>query len=317
MKKRIMAVLMIVVWGVGIPLTASTTPSVVDEVLSLMSKEYLYSFDIRGCKETIRRAINDGFRVDVKGGCLDPFTRYIPPAEMRLAEEVSLIETPRTVEQGEVYFRRFDGVMYIAVRGFMKNKTPARFRFAMDQADFANPLVVIDVRGNGGGKLKSVIEMLRYMSSGNRGDLITLKHRGYIETYTAAGHYKRRNIFIPANTEKAGRFSHYRVVVLVNGRSASAAEIFAGVMKEQGSPVVGQTTYGKGVGQGIFKLSNGGGFKLTTFEYFVGDNETPVNGVGVEPDYPVEDSRRLLPSRNATKKDRQFMKAVEVLKNMK
>ena len=100
------------------------------------------------------------------------------------------------------------------------------------------------------------------------------------------------------------------MVVLVNYYSASASEILTGALKDHGrAKVVGEKTYGKGVIQNVFQLTDGSVLKLTFAEYFT-PNENKINQVGIEPDYTVE-----LPSAGSNDTtDTQLEKAKEILK---
>ncbi|MGO4987257.1 S41 family peptidase [Gallicola sp. Sow4_E12] len=82
------------------------------------------------------------------------------------------------------------------------------------------------------------------------------------------------------------------MTVLVNQGSASASEILAGALKDYGRAVIiGETTFGKGIVQRIFPLSEnvetGPGVKLTISEYYT-PKGTKIHGVGVEPDIKIE-----------------------------
>lgn len=179
----------------------------------------------------------------------------------------------------------------------------------------ANPKVVIDIRENPGGCLGCVLEMLYYFSNKPNDRMLTIKQKKREEVETIQNNY---GYFIDRETRQPklpGEFKDYRIVILVDKYSASASEIFAGTMKDWGFIIVGSTTYGKGVGQTIFPLSDGSGFALTTFEYLVGNSKTSVNKKGVLPSISVEDTRT---SRDDTLgvKDSQFQKALEVLNKM-
>lgn len=79
------------------------------------------------------------------------------------------------------------------------------------------------------------------------------------------------------------------LVVLVNGYSASASEIVAGAIKDDGrGQLVGEKTFGKGVVQMIFPLTNDGAIKFTSGVYYTPDGIN-INEVGIEPDVPVAD----------------------------
>ena len=99
------------------------------------------------------------------------------------------------------------------------------------------------------------------------------------------------------------------LVVLVNYYSASASEILTGALKDHGrATVVGEKTYGKGVIQNVFQLTDGSVLKLTFAEYFT-PNDSKINEVGIEPDYVVE-----LPEDAENTTDTQLEKAKELLK---
>ncbi|MGI5838074.1 MAG: S41 family peptidase [bacterium] len=77
------------------------------------------------------------------------------------------------------------------------------------------------------------------------------------------------------------------LAVLVNGGSASASEIVAGAVKDRAAgTLVGTRTYGKGSVQGLFRLSNGGGFRLTTDKYLT-PGGISIHGTGIDPDILV------------------------------
>jgi len=80
---------------------------------------------------------------------------------------------------------------------------------------------------------------------------------------------------------------HYPLVVLVNGNSASAAEIVSGAIKDTGSGIlVGEKTFGKGVVQSILSLPDGSAVKITTQHYYTA-HKNDINHKGIEPDIKV------------------------------
>ena len=102
------------------------------------------------------------------------------------------------------------------------------------------------------------------------------------------------------------------MVVLVNGNSASAAEILSGSIKDYGlATLVGENTFGKGIVQNIYPLGDGSGIKLTVSEYYLPNDEC-IHGEGIAPDITVElDQERLLEDGSDNQKD----KAIEVIKD--
>lgn len=101
------------------------------------------------------------------------------------------------------------------------------------------------------------------------------------------------------------------LVVMINGYSASASEIFAGAVKDHKlGTLVGTTTYGKGIVQNIYSLNDGTSLKITSAEYFT-PNGTNIHGIGVAPDVEIEYEY----DENHPEKDNQLEKAIEVLKS--
>ena len=102
------------------------------------------------------------------------------------------------------------------------------------------------------------------------------------------------------------------LVVLVNENSASASEVLAGTLKDNGrAQLVGVTTFGKGIVQTFYSLSDGSGVKLTTAHYFT-PNGTDIHGVGVTPNVEVEqpDDEKT----GESEIDMQLNKALEIIR---
>lgn len=106
------------------------------------------------------------------------------------------------------------------------------------------------------------------------------------------------------------------VVVLVNEGTASASEILAGALKDKypNTTIVGMQTYGKGVIQTLYSLSDGSGLKITTEEYYT-PNHNKINKEGITPDVEV-DLTKNAEGKYETEfdKDAQVQKAIETIK---
>jgi carboxyl-terminal processing protease len=134
--------------------------------------------------------------------------------------------------------------------------------------------LVIDVRGNPGGLLSSVEEILK--------ELVTEK-KPYVQIEMRDGEKKR--YFSSLKKEK-----DYPVVVLVDKGSASASEILAGALKEaEGYQVVGEKTFGKGTVQQAVPMGDGSNIKLTLFKWLTPDGNW-IHKQGVKPDVEVKQS---------------------------
>ena len=159
--------------------------------------------------------------------------------------------------------------------------------------------LIIDLRNNGGGIVQEALNVADMMTEKDK-TLLIMTEKKDNENITKAT--KDKEINLP-------------VVVLINEGTASSSEILASAVKENNDNVklIGTTTYGKGVIQTIFTLSDGSGLKLTTNEYFT-PNRNSINKVGIKPDIEV----KLPEGKNIynieEKEDTQLQKAIEVLK---
>ncbi len=186
---------------------------------------------------------------------------------------------------------------YIAVDSY-DGKVAEQFEAEYDKlASQGIKALIVDIRNNGGGLVDQSVAMADYFLDSGTGILIEKNNKDQ-ETTTRAK--TRKKITMPT-------------VVLVNGYSASASEIFSAALKEKADNVtiVGTKTYGKGVIQGIYNLTDGSGLKLTIEEYFT-PNHNSINNVGVEPDVVVDGYEYA--SKLDTENDTQYKKAIEILK---
>ena len=106
-------------------------------------------------------------------------------------------------------------------------------------------------------------------------------------------------------------------MVLVNGNSASASEIFAGAIQDYGTgTIVGTTTFGKGVVQSLIPFTDGSAIKTTTAKYYTPSGRC-IHGTGIEPDVEVELTEGLEQKSELTyEEDNQLQTAVETVKEL-
>ncbi|KPQ33769.1 MAG: carboxyl-terminal processing protease [Phormidesmis priestleyi Ana] len=154
---------------------------------------------------------------------------------------------------------------------------------------------ILDLRNNPGGLLTAGIEIARmWMDEGTV--VFTVNRQGGLGSYDANGRA------ITADP----------LVVLVNKGTASASEILAGALQDNGrAQLVGETTFGKGLIQSLFDLPNGAGLAVTIAKY-----ETPshkdINKLGIVPDQTVETSVKQR-QQFGTEEDAQYEAAVALL----
>lgn len=159
--------------------------------------------------------------------------------------------------------------------------------------------VVIDLRNNGGGLVDQATKIADYFLEKKETILITKDNEGNKQiTYS-----EMDPIF------------NMPIVILVNKNTASASEILTAALKENGkAKVVGETTYGKGVIQTLFTLSDGSGLKITTAEYY-SPKENTIHKVGITPDSEVKLPDSVKSMYVLTEdQDTQLKAAIELLK---
>lgn len=131
--------------------------------------------------------------------------------------------------------------------------------------------IILDLRGNSGGLLDSAIAISRFFLPG--GTILTEKEKGGVERQ-----YKARSPGLGADVPLS---------VLVNGGTASAAEIVAAALQENNrAQLVGENTFGKGSVQSILALSDGSSLHVTIARWTTPDGFS-IDGVGIAPDFEV------------------------------
>jgi carboxyl-terminal processing protease len=114
--------------------------------------------------------------------------------------------------------------------------------------------LVIDLRGNGGGLLSEAVGIADELLAGNK-----------LIVYTEGLHAPRVNYY----SKREGLFETGAITILMDETSASASEVLAGALQDwDRAKVVGRRSYGKGLVQQQFRLSNGGALRLTTAKYY-------------------------------------------------
>lgn len=139
--------------------------------------------------------------------------------------------------------------------------------------------LIIDVRNNPGGILNAAVDVANLFL--RDGQLITtVKTRDNEKTYD----------YVARNTTEL--FKNIKIAMLVNKGTASASEILAGALQDQGvAKLIGEKTFGKALVQEVFKLKRSpGAVKLTTGRYYT-PKDKQINGVGIQPDIIVQESR--------------------------
>ncbi len=207
------------------------------------------------------------------------------PIEVEIEREV--IKVP-SVRGAKILEGDGPRIGYVRVTQFSE---PTGKEFSRALADLEKQgidALVLDLRFNPGGLLGSAVEVAGEFLPG--GALVAYTEGRSVSAarrYTAPG--------------KGGKPRAYPVAVLVNGSSASGAEIVAGALKDSGRALlVGETTFGKGSVQSVVSLPDGSAVRLTTAHYFT-PGKKPIHEKGVAPHVSApmssEDEARLLALR--------------------
>ncbi|MBN2802204.1 MAG: S41 family peptidase [Deltaproteobacteria bacterium] len=167
-----------------------------------------------------------------------------------------------------------DGIVYIKISTFTDDVS-SQIKESLKSAGSGLKGVVIDLRGNPGGLMYEAVKSADLFIS--KGTILTTRGRDgkILEEFKA---------------HSAGTFNNLAVVVLINGSSASASEILAGALKENGTAfIAGSRSFGKGSVQTIIPLKGGYGLKLTTALYYTPGGKS-IQAKGIEPDIVLNEA---------------------------
>lgn len=157
--------------------------------------------------------------------------------------------------------------------------------------------IIFDLRYNTGGIVDEALDIIDLFVDKGDTTLIEMDGKGN-ETVVTSEKDKKYDV---------------ELVILTNEYTASSSEIVTGALVDnEVATTVGTTTYGKGVIQNVYSLSDGSVLKLTTTEYYT-PNRNKINKVGIKPDYEVQLDENNV-TEDGTIFDNQLEKAKEILK---
>jgi len=178
--------------------------------------------------------------------------------------------------------RLYDGYGYVKIKNFQEH-TDRFLKRALDDLRKQNKRelkgLVLDLRNNPGGLLDQAVKVSdRFLPGGQI--IVTTKGRGGRHVEEERSHDR--------DTEPS-----YPMVVLVNAGSASASEIVAGALQDNGrATVIGQPTFGKGSVQTLIELDDGSGLKLTIARYYTPKGRS-IQEKGIQPDVAIKASDEI------------------------
>ncbi|MGA9698537.1 S41 family peptidase [Acinetobacter sp. ANC 3781] len=158
-------------------------------------------------------------------------------------------------------------VLVIKVKVFQQDTANEIKRLIEEHSSSRLKAVLLDLRNNPGGLLSAAVESADLFL--NQGVIVSTKSRSEGDQQFQA---------LPSL-----EFQNLKLGILINNRSASAAEVFTAAMKDHGRAwVVGEKSYGKGVVQKLFPLSNGAALQMTVSHYYTPKGQM-IEGVGIQP----------------------------------
>lgn len=202
------------------------------------------------------------------------------------------------IHDNTVSYKMLDNnIGYISVSAF-ETVTKKQFKSAVDCLEKKNEKgLIIDLRDNGGGLLDTALDMLDQILP-KKLVVYTKDKNGVAEEYYTKDD---KEIKIP-------------IVILVNGNSASASEVFCGALRDYGkAKLLGTKTFGKGIVQSSFAFRDGTGLKFTTSKYYT-PKGINIHGTGFEPDIKVKSNGKMTALKESGYKvDNQINAALDYL----
>jgi carboxyl-terminal processing protease len=209
-------------------------------------------------------------------------------------ETLDLTATRKQLKKIDVEYRMVsDTTGYIWIKDFDEVAVTQFAEALEDLRSQGMEDMILDLRTNTGGLLRAVLDITRQIMC--KGVIVSTRNaQGETDSYKCDG-----------KNEFTGD-----ILILTDGYTASASEILVGALKDHGMAIsMGTTTFGKGVVQDFFYLSDASGIKFTTEEYLT-PNGTAIDGVGIEPDIVVEfDYDRYIEDKT----DNQLEAAIEYM----
>lgn len=166
-----------------------------------------------------------------------------------------------------------DNIGYLQVLRFDRTTATLASQYAQELKQAKVNGIVLDLRNNPGGELDAAVDLASLWLPRDKVVLREKRGNTVIKTYKAKG---------------GNLLNGTKTIVLINGGSASASEIVAGALKDNGAAtLLGTKSYGKGSVQMVEQLSSGSSLKVTVARWYT-PNDRNIDKEGIEPDQKVE-----------------------------
>jgi carboxyl-terminal processing protease len=243
-----------------------TIPSSPAEVAGIKSGDVILKID----GQSTDQMTSDDASLKIRGQAGTQVALTIGRKDVKDPIELSITRSEITVNS--VTSEMHDDIAYIRISQFILPTTNDFKQALQDSIDKGAKGLILDLRGNPGGILDQAVDV--------------------------ASQFLLRGIVVKV-VDKDGKESVFKVkpgglalsiplIVLVDGGSASASEIVAGALQDNGrAKLAGAQTFGKASVQNIIRLEDGGAIKVTVAHYYT-PNGKMISGTGLTPDYPSD-----------------------------
>lgn len=186
-------------------------------------------------------------------------------------ETISIVRA--VIDIPSVEFEMLDEIAYIAIYEFSEHTSLEMLQAVMDLEAAGAEGIILDMRGNPGGLLDSVVNISGLFLEDGEVLADVVDNEGNHQVY---------------RVDEAPVTTDLPMVVLVDGYSASGSELLAGALQDYGRAVIaGSTTFGKGSVNILQQLDDGSGLYITSARWLT-PNGRLIEGEGIYPDYELE-----------------------------
>ncbi|HAL74331.1 MAG TPA: hypothetical protein DCM45_04455 [Clostridiales bacterium] len=201
-----------------------------------------------------------------------------------------------------------NGLGYVQIRDFSQGVAKQFEAAVKDLTSQGAEHIVFDMRNNSGGRADEVIEMLDFLLP--KSTIATIKGRNNGKEFSESWD----------SGASMGVSDTMRYALLINGNTASAAELFSGCLRDNGKGyLIGEQSFGKGSGTQTYSLADGSAINVTIFLYYLPSGES-IEEIGLAPDLEIflpAEVAGLSISQLTIEQDTQLAAAIQYLTNLK
>jgi len=216
--------------------------------------------------------------------------------------------TRRKITNAALSYKMLDtGLGYVQIRDFSQGVAKQFEAAIKDLTAQGAEHIIFDMRNNSGGRADEVINMLDFLLP--KSTIATVKGRSNGQEFSESWN---SDAFM-------GVPESMRYALLINGNTASAAELFSGCLRDNGKGyLIGEQSYGKGSGTQTYQLADGSAINVTIFLYYLPGGES-IEEIGLAPDLEITlpaEVAGLSISQLTIEQDTQLAEAIKYLEKL-